>query len=38
VAMRKLIDYRNLAQRLGEAGHAMATQMTWQGAIDQLLA
>jgi glycosyltransferase involved in cell wall biosynthesis len=38
VAMRKLIDDRNLAQRLGEAGHAMATQMTWQGAIDQLLA
>jgi len=37
VAMRKLIDDRNLAQRLGEAGHAMASRMTWSGAIKQLL-
>lgn len=37
VAMRQLIDDRNLAQRMGEAGHAMASQMTWQGAIKQLL-
>ena len=37
VAMLKLTDDRNLAQRLGEAGHAMATQMTWSKAIQQLL-
>jgi glycosyltransferase involved in cell wall biosynthesis len=37
VAMRKLADDRNLAQQLGEAGHAMATQMTWSKAIEQLL-
>jgi glycosyltransferase involved in cell wall biosynthesis len=37
VAMRKLTDDRNLAQRLGEAGHAMASQMTWSKAIQQLL-
>jgi glycosyltransferase involved in cell wall biosynthesis len=37
VAMRKLTDDRNLAQRLGEAGHAMATQMTWSKAIQELL-
>ena len=36
-AMRALIDDRNLAQRMGEAGHAMATQMTWSKAIQQLL-
>jgi glycosyltransferase involved in cell wall biosynthesis len=37
VAMLKLTDDRNLAQRLGEAGQAMATQMTWSKAIQQLL-
>ncbi len=37
VAMRTLIDDRNLAQQMGEAGHAMATQMTWSQAIQQLL-
>ena len=29
-AMRRVIDDRNLSQRLGEAGHEMASQMTWQ--------
>ncbi len=37
VAMRTLVDDRNLAQRFGEAGHAMATQMTWTKAIRQLV-
>ena len=37
VAMRRLMDDRNLAQRLGETGHAQAVQMTWSGAIRQLL-
>jgi glycosyltransferase involved in cell wall biosynthesis len=37
VAMRAVMDDRNLAQRLGESGHAMATQMTWSKAIEQLL-
>jgi len=37
VAMRKVIDDRNLAQRMGETGFAMATQMTWSKAIQQLL-
>lgn len=36
-AMRKLMDDRNLAQRMGEAGHAVAAQLTWPGAIEQLL-
>lgn len=36
-AMRAVIDDRNLAQRLGENGHALATQMTWSAAIAQLL-
>jgi glycosyltransferase involved in cell wall biosynthesis len=36
-AMRKLVDDRNLAQRMGEAGHAVATRMTWAGAVEQLL-
>jgi hypothetical protein len=35
--MRKLVDDRNLAQRMGEAGHAVATRMTWAGAVEQLL-
>ncbi len=37
VAMRTLVDDRNLAQRFGEAGHAIATQMTWTKAIQQLV-
>jgi glycosyltransferase involved in cell wall biosynthesis len=37
VAMRAVMDDRNLAQRLGEAGHAMAAQMTWSGALRLLL-
>ena len=37
VAIRRVMDDRNLAARLGEAGHAMATQMTWSGAIQKLL-
>ena len=37
VAMRKLVDDRNLAQRLGEAGHAMASRMTWSDAVRRLL-
>lgn len=36
-AMRKLTDDRTLAQRMGEAGHAVAAQMTWPKAIEQLL-
>jgi glycosyltransferase involved in cell wall biosynthesis len=36
-AMRALMDDRNLAQRLGEAGHEMASHMTWAKAIQQLL-
>ena len=36
-AMRRLMDDRNLAQRLGEAGHEMASRMTWAKAIQQLL-
>ena len=37
VAMRALVDDRNLAQRMGEAGHAIAAQMTWPKALQQLL-
>jgi len=37
VAMRALIDDRNLAARMGASGHALATQMTWSKAIQQLL-
>jgi glycosyltransferase involved in cell wall biosynthesis len=36
-AMRKLMDDRTLAQRMGEAGHGVASQMTWPRAIQQLL-
>jgi glycosyltransferase involved in cell wall biosynthesis len=36
-AMRALVDDRNLAARMGEAGHAMASKMTWSGAVRQLL-
>ena len=37
VAMHCLIDDRNLAIRMGEAGRALAAGMTWSGAIRQLL-
>ncbi len=37
VAMRRLIDDRNLAIRMGEAGRVCATGMTWSGAIQKLL-
>ena len=36
--MRKLIDDRNLATRMGEEGHRMASAMTWSDAVRQLLA
>ncbi|HYE85215.1 MAG TPA: glycosyltransferase family 4 protein [Vicinamibacterales bacterium] len=36
-AMRKLMDDRTLAQRMGEAGHAIAAQMTWPKAVEQLV-
>jgi hypothetical protein len=28
---------KHLAQRMGEAGHAIASRMTWSAAIAQLL-
>lgn len=37
VALRAVVDDRNLAQRMGEAGHAMASRMTWSSAIAELL-
>ena len=37
LAMRRLIDDRNLAIRMGEAGRTLATSMTWSGAIQRLL-
>lgn len=37
-AMRKVLDDRTLAQRMGEAGHAVARQMTWPKAIQRLVA
>lgn len=37
VAMRRVMDDRNLATRLGETGAAAAAQMTWSGAVQQLL-
>ena len=37
MAMRRVMDDRNLAMRLGEAGAAAAAQMTWSGAIARLL-
>ena len=37
VAMRALMDDRNLAARMGEAGARMATAMTWSDAVRQLL-
>jgi len=36
-AMRRMMDDRNLAARMGEAGAAVARQMTWSGAIQKLL-
>ena len=36
VAMRALMDDRNLAARMGEAGHATASRMTWSDAVRQL--
>jgi glycosyltransferase involved in cell wall biosynthesis len=38
IAMRTVMDDRNLAQRLGEAGYAQAVRMTWSSAISRLLA
>jgi glycosyltransferase involved in cell wall biosynthesis len=37
VAMRRVMDDRNLAMRMGEAGRAATLQMTWSGAIQKLL-
>jgi glycosyltransferase involved in cell wall biosynthesis len=37
VAMRRLIDDRNLAMRMGETGRTDAMKMTWSGAIQKLL-
>ncbi len=37
VAMRRVMDDRLLAARLGEAGYATASRMTWSGAIRRLL-
>ena len=37
-AMRNLTDDRNLAARMGEEGHRMASAMTWSDAVRQLLA
>jgi glycosyltransferase involved in cell wall biosynthesis len=37
VAMRKVMDDRNLCARLGEAGHAYARTLTWSVAIQRLL-
>lgn len=36
-AMRRLMDDRNMAARLGEAGAAAAGRMTWSGAVQHLL-
>lgn len=37
IAMRTLSEDRALAQRMGETGYKMASQMTWSGAIKELL-
>jgi glycosyltransferase involved in cell wall biosynthesis len=37
IAMRQLIDDRNLATRMGEAGFKRASAMTWPAAVQQLL-
>ena len=36
-AMRRLMDDKNLAMRMGETGRADAQKMTWAGAIQKLL-
>ncbi len=36
-AMRRLMDDRNVASRMGEAGRVYAAGMTWSGAIQKLL-
>lgn len=36
-AMRRLVDDRQLASRLGEAGAAVAARMTWPDAVGKLL-
>jgi glycosyltransferase involved in cell wall biosynthesis len=36
-AMRQLMSDRNAAERFGEAGHQMASRMTWPAAIAELL-
>ncbi len=38
VAMRRLMDDRNLAARMGEAGARVARGMTWSSAVQRLLA
>ena len=38
VAMRKVMDDRNLAARMGEEGHRLAAAMTWPDAVQRLLA
>ena len=37
LALARLSHEKNLAQRMGEAGHAIASRMTWSDAIAQLL-
>jgi glycosyltransferase involved in cell wall biosynthesis len=37
IAMRKLMDDRHLAMRMGEAGRTAALKMTWSDAIQKLL-
>lgn len=37
VAMRRVMDDRNLAMRMGQAGNLDARKMTWAGAIQKLL-
>ena len=37
LAMRRVIDDKNLAIRMGEAGQTLATGLTWSGAIQRLL-
>jgi glycosyltransferase involved in cell wall biosynthesis len=36
-AMRALMDDRNRAARMGEAGYAIASKMTWHDAVNELL-
>ncbi|OFW47938.1 MAG: hypothetical protein A3J29_07720 [Acidobacteria bacterium RIFCSPLOWO2_12_FULL_67_14b] len=37
VAMRRVMDDRNLAMRMGQAGNLDARKMTWAGAVQKLL-